>query len=110
MINKAIEKVTDEAMRIDDPLAFAIEECITAKITSVDAAQKVLAEDKKLEDIYVELISKARKSAKTLKNANGIKGAGFDIEPDIIEYYGLNKKTAAPSSTSVEAVNVLDLF
>lgn len=105
MINKAIEKVTNEAMKIDDPMAFAIEEHLTSKCTTDAAAEKLLAEDKSLKQIYDRIWSEARRRKK---------GNCAFIPPEEVfgwvdEYYGLDQK-AAPAQAAADRVNVLDLF
>lgn len=109
MKDKAIAKITAEAMAIDDSLAFAIEEYLTSRCTDAGVAEKLLDESKSLKELYDKLIKKAMGMAKPLKgNAKG-KFAWFDIEEDIDTYYGLSAKQAAPKTTS-ERVDVLDLF
>lgn len=109
MKDKAIAKITAEAMAIDDRLAFAIEEYLTNRCTDTSTAEKLLDESKSLKELYDKLIKKAMAMAQPLKgNAKG-KFAWFDIEEDIDEYYGLGSKKA-PTKTSTERVDVLDLF
>ena len=105
MKDKAIAKITAEAMAIDDPLAFAIEEYLTDRCTTNAAAEKLLAENKTLKQIYDKIWSEARKRRK---------GQVAFIPPEevfrmIDEYYGLNQK-AAPTKAAADRVNVLDLF
>ena len=108
MKDKAIAKITEEAMAINDPLAFAIEECLINRCTTTTIAQKILAEDKKLEEIHKQLIDKAQKSAKPLKGAG--RGTGFDIEPDILAYYGIDQAASSAPRAAAGRVDVLDLF
>ena len=105
MKDKAIAKITAEAMAIDDPLAFAIEEYLTDRCTTNAAAEKLLAENKNLKQIYDKIWSEARKRRK---------GQVAFIPPEevfqmIDEYYGLNQK-AAMTKAAADRVNVLDLF
>ena len=48
MINKAIEKLTKEMMKLNDPFAQAIEEHLTEICTSDTVAAKILQEGKSL--------------------------------------------------------------
>ena len=109
MKDKAIAKITEEAMAIDDPLAFAIEEYLTGRCTSTAAAQKILDDGKKLQKLHDQLIKKAMGMAKPLKGNKKGKFAWFDIEEDIAAYYGLDSKPA-PVKTSTERVDILDMF
>lgn len=109
MKDKAIAKITEEAMAIDDPLAFAIEEYLTGRCTSTATAQKILDDGKKLQELHDQLIKKAMGMAKPLKGNTKGKFAWFDIEEDIAAYYGLDSKPA-PVKTSTERVDILDMF
>lgn len=48
MINKAIEKLTKEMMKMNDPFSQAIEEYLTGICTSDTVAAKILQEGKSL--------------------------------------------------------------
>lgn len=48
MINKAIAKITDEMMKINDPVAQGIEEYLTGICTSISVAEKLLDPQKTL--------------------------------------------------------------
>lgn len=106
MIDKAIEKITKEAMAIDDPVAFAIEEHLTEMCTSNSVAMKILAEDKKLKDVYDALWKEASKRKKG--NRAFIPPAeAFEI---IDKYYGITSQASAPAGRSKARTNVLDLI
>lgn len=64
MIDKAIEKITKEAMEIKQPMAIAIEEYLTNKCTSITVARKLLDESKSVKGIYDQIYQKALKEAK----------------------------------------------
>ena len=105
MVDKAIKKITEEAMTINDPMAFAIEEYLTAKCTNTQVAMKLLAEDKSLAKIYNSIWSEARKRRK---------GNVAFIPPEEVyemvdKYYGLGSGTQAPKQPK-ERANVLDLI
>ena len=105
MKDKAIAKITQEAMKIDDPMAFAIEEYLTKMCTTNAVAEKLLAKDKSLKAIYNKIWAEAKKRRK---------GSCAFIPPEEVynmvdEYYGLTRKAAAPKAAE-DRVNVLDLF
>ena len=52
MVNKAIAKITDEMMKMDDPLAQMIEEHLTKMCTTQSIAEKLLDPGKTLEGIH----------------------------------------------------------
>lgn len=107
MKDKAIAKITQEAMAINDPIAFAIEEHLTEKVTSDAAALLILAEDKSLKKIYDNIWAEAKKRRK---------GNCAFIPPeevyDIIDkYYGLEQLGAKASKReSANRVDILDLI
>lgn len=68
MIDKAIAKITEEAMAINDPVAFGIEEHLTEICTNDTVARKILAEDKSLKAIYDKVWAEARKRRTGGKN------------------------------------------
>ena len=111
MIDKAIEKITREAMDMGDPFAFFIEEHLTELCTSEAVAQKLLAEDKGIKKIATKIRNQMEKEA---KEANPGKRSAWWGAPDakllkmVDEYYGLNEETTAPEQK--EHINVLDLF
>ena len=107
MINKAIEKITKEAMAINDPVAFGIEEHLTEICTSNAVATKILAEDKKLKTIYDNIYAEARKRRKG--NCAFIPPA--EVYEMIDKYYGIDEPVPKAASRSrAGKVDVLDLF
>lgn len=107
MKDKAIAKITDEAMKIDDPMAFAIEEHLTQLCTSNAVAEKLLAEDKSLKAAYDMIWKEASKRKK---------GRVAFIPPEEVygmvdKYYGLDQPGGKTHKTeNVDKVNILDLF
>ena len=107
MKDKAIAKLTDEAMKINDPVAFAIEEHLTSLCTTDKAAALLLAEDKSLKTAYDLVWSEAKKR---------IKGNCAYIPPEEVftmvdRYYGLDQiGSKAQKARHADKVNVLDLF
>lgn len=107
MKDKAIAKITAEAMAIDDPLAFAIEEHLTDICTSNAVAIKILACDKKLKTIYDKIYAEARKRRKG--NCAFIPPA--EVYEMIDKYYGIDEPAPkAASRSQAGKVDVLDLF
>lgn len=97
MIDKAIEKITNEMMKLDTPFARAIEEYLTGICTSEAVAEKILAEGKSLQGALGAIKETAR------KNQKGGVGVVSDEEGYRIvrEYFGI---------TDAGTVNVLDLL
>ena len=108
MINKAIEKITKEAMSINDPVAFGIEEHLTEICTSNAVAMKILAEDKSLKAIYDKVWAEARRR----KKGNCVFIPPAEVYAMIDEYYGIDEssKPARATRAPAERTNVLDLI
>lgn len=106
MINKAIEKITKEAMEINDPIAFAIEEHLTESCTTNSIAAKILAEDKKLKTAHEKLWAEARRR----KKGNCAYIPPKEAYAMIDDYYGITSEVSAPAPQHTERTNVLDLF
>ena len=106
MTDKAIEKITKEAMEINDPVAFGIEEHLTELCTTNTVAMKILDDDKKLKEIYDKVWSEARKRRK----GNCAYIPPEEVYAMVDEYYGLNNKVANRQRSSADRANVLDLI
>lgn len=100
MINEAIEKLTKEMMKMNDPFSQAIEEHLTGICTSDTIAAKILQEGKSLKGACDSI----REVAK--KNAVGGVGVVSDENAYRIaeEYYGIKR------AEKHETLNVLDLL
>lgn len=100
MINKAIEKLTKEMMKMNDPFAQAIEEHLTGICTSDTVAAKILQEGKSLKG--------ACDSIRVLAKKNAVGGVGVVSDEDAYkmaeEYYGISR------AEKHETLNVLDLL
>lgn len=106
MIDKAIAKITDEAMKINDPMAFAIEEHLTSLCTTDKAAALLLAENKSLDKIYDMIWKEAAKRKK---------GRVAFIPPEevyamIDEYYEISSSGSQTQRPARTRANVLDLI
>lgn len=106
MIDKAIKKITEEAMAINNPVAFGIEEHLTEICTSNSVAMKILAEDKSLKAIYDKVWAEARKR----KKGNCAYIPPAEVYAMVEEYYGISSSVAQPQRPSRERANVLDFI
>ena len=106
MKDKAIRKLTEEAMKIDDPVAFAIEEHLTSKIRTNAEASLILAEDKTLKGAYDKVWAEARKR----KKGNCAYIPPEEVFEIVDEYYGLGGAGIVRQRSSGDRVNVLDLI
>ncbi len=113
MKDKAIEKITKEAMELNTPFAFFLEEYLTSKCTSTAVAEKLLAKDKSLKTLCNQITNRMRKEA---EEANKGKRSAVWGAPDEVfykeadKYYGLDQTPVRTSSGAPERVSVLDLF
>ena len=107
MKDKAIEKITKEAMAINDPVAFALEEHLTNRCTTDAAALLLLAEDKSLKKAYDMVWAEAKKR----KKGNCAYIPPEEVYDMVDKYYGLDQLGRKPSQTaSANRVDVLDLI
>ena len=102
MINRAIKKITDEMMKIDDPLAQMVEEHLTEKCTNVVVAEKLLEPGKSLKQLHQQIWDEARKR----KKGNGAYIPDEEIYQMADDYYGIGKANQSRPDT----INVLDLL
>lgn len=102
MINKAIAKITDEMMKMDDPLAQLIEEHLTEVCKTDQVAERLLDPKKSLKQIHKMLWDEARKRKKG--------GGAYIPEPEIYDmvdkYYGITEG----SKPAAKTINVMDLI
>ena len=106
MKDKAIAKITEEAMAINDPVAFGIEEYLTGKCTTTAVAMKILEDDKKLKEIYDKVWAEARKR----KKGNCAYIPPEEVYAMVDEYYGLDNMATGRQHSNRDRVNVLDLI
>lgn len=112
MKDKAIEKITKEAMELNSPFGFFLEEYLSSKCTTNEVAKKLLAEDKSLKTLCNQITNRMRKEA---QEANQGKKSAIWGAPDEVfyreadKYYGLDQKSAS-TQAAADRVNVLDLF
>ena len=101
MINEAIARITDEMMKIDDPLAQMLEEHLTEICTTDQAAEKLMDPGKTLKELHKKVWDEARKR----KKGHGAYIPDEEIYRMADDYYGIQQK-AAPA----KQINVLDLL
>ena len=118
LIDKAIAKITEEAMKMNDPFAFFIEEHLTERCSSKVEAEKILADGKSIEKIANKIRGKMEKQA---REANPGKRSAWWGAPDaellqmVDKYYGIGVSGAlaeaqAQKPEPADRLNVLDLF
>lgn len=98
MINKAIAKITDEMMKIDNPHAVAVEEHLTEICKTEAVAEKLLNESKSLKG-FLDLLWEEAKKRK--------KGNVAYIAPDEVwqmaeEYYGITEEDRNTVATDIQ--------
>ena len=101
MINRAIARITDEMMKIDDPLAQMLEEHLTEVCTNEQTAEKLLDPGKTLKELH----EKVWNEAKNRRKGNGAYIPDKEILQMAEDYYGIQQK-AAPA----KRINALDLL
>lgn len=104
MIDKAIEKLTKEMMKADDPAIQMIEEHLTKVCTTDEIAEKILAEGKTLKGALDAMQAEAKKKA-----VNGV-GVFSDEEGfRIVEgYFGISD--VRETKREQDNINILDLI
>lgn len=103
MIDRAIEKLTEEMMQIDDPLAQLVEEHLTSLCTSEPVAQKLLAPGKSLKELHGKIWDEAKRR----KKGNGAYIPDEEIYRMADDYYEITADKTAPAG---ETINVLDFL
>lgn len=102
--DKAIAKITEEALKINNAFSIFIEEHLTNICTTNEVAQKLLVEDKNLADFCKKCEAEARERAKA-------QGGGFQINglPDA-EYFEMAEEyyNITPEDKKQRSQNVVD--
>lgn len=104
MINKAIAKITDEMMKMDDPLAQLIEEHLTEVCKTDRVAERLLDPNKSLKEVHKKVWDEARKRK---GKGNGVYIPEPEIYAMVDKYYGITAGTQAPAA---KTINVMDLI
>lgn len=100
MINKAIAKITEEAMELDTPLAIGIEEHLTEVCKNDYVAGKLLDPGKSLKGACDLITEQARKQAKNGRACIS-DGDAFRMAD---EYFGIEEKK------KTDKIDVMDLI
>lgn len=108
MINQAIEHITKEMMKSQEPYIVAIEEHLTSICTTEAVAAKLLAEKKTLAGAFGEVEKEARRRQKNQK-ACIVSTEAFQIVED---YYGITAidKDGRTRMTRGTVIDVADLL
>lgn len=104
MIDKAIARITDEMMKINDPVAQGIEEYLTGICTSISVAEKLLDPEKKLKEIHKKIWDEARKR----KKGNCAYIPPEEVYQMVREYYGIDSRNREQKHR--DKIDVLDLI
>lgn len=100
MIDKAIAKITEEAMELDTPLAIGIEEHLTEICKNDYVAGKLLDPEKSLKGACDQITEQARKQAKhgraCISDADAFQMAD--------EYFGIEEKKKS------DKIDIMDLI
>lgn len=108
MINEAIERITNEMMKLKDPLVQMIEEHLTEICINDHVAEKLLQEDKTLSELKSKIWSEAGRR----RNGNGAHIPDSEIYEMAEAYYGITEdvKSMIPGKTApVKATPVIDI-
>ena len=103
-IDDAIRKITDEAMKINDPVAQGIEEYLTDICTNETVADRLLDPGKNLAEIHKRIWDEAKKR----KKGNCAYIPSEEVFQMVRKYYGI--QTEKREERSREKVDILDLL
>jgi len=108
MINRAIERITEEMMKSQEPYIVAIEEHLTSICTTEAVAAKLLADGKTLAGAFGEVEKEARRRQKYQK-ACIVSTEAFQI---IEDYYGItdDDKDGKVRMTRGAVIDITDLL
>lgn len=104
MIEKAIARITDEMMKIDDPLAQMLEEHLTEICTTDQVAERLLDPKKTLKKLHTKIWDVARDR----KKGNGAYIPDEEIYKMAEDYYQISQPSQTPQKTT--QIDVLDLL
>lgn len=108
MINKAIAKITDEMMQLDDPFATFIEEYLTSICTTEAVAEKLLDPKKSLKEFTRNVTAEFKAKAAEKKQAEVAIGAPDEYFYERVrEYFEIDHKMQKEKR---EKIDILDLM
>lgn len=100
LTNKAIAKITDEMMKLEDPIAQGVEEHLTEICTTDAIAEKLLAPEKSLKGATDMLWAEAKKR----KKGNSAYIPPAEAYAMVDEYYGINE------AAQTEVIDIMSLL
>ena len=106
LTNKAIAKITDEMMKLEDPIAQGVEEHLTDICTNDIIAGKILSKEKTVKGACEALWEAARKR----KKGNSAYIAPEEACAIIEEYFGINEDDKESPVTENETVDLMSIF
>lgn len=104
--DRAIAKITDEMMKLEDSIAQGVEEHLTDICTNDIIAGKILSKEKTVEGACEALWEAARKR----KKGNSAYIAPEEAFAIIEEYFGINEDDKEPPVTECETVDLMSIF
>lgn len=105
--NDAIKRITEEAMKLNNPFATYIEEYLTNECTSDTVAEKILNPQKSLKEFTDTITEEMRAEAQ--KGGTGARSAGASDEyfyRRAREYYEIGKE----KKKSSDVMNLFDFL
>lgn len=104
--DRAIAKITDEMMKLEDSIAQGVEEHLTDICTNDIIAGKILSKEKTVEGACEALWEAARKR----KKGNSAYIAPEEAFAIIEEYFGINEDDKESPATECETVDLMSIF
>lgn len=103
--DQAIAKITDEMMKLDNPIAQGVEEYLTEICVSDEIAEKIMAPGKSLKGATDVLWTEARKR----KKGNSAYIPHKEAHALIDEYYGIHE-AGHDTKPEAEVVDVMSML
>lgn len=104
--DRAIAKITDEMMKLDDPVARGVEEHLTDICTNDIIAEKLLAENKTVKGACDALWGEANKRRKGGRAFIPLEEAFAIIE----KYFGITEDDKEPPVNESGTVDLMSVF
>lgn len=106
VIDEAIRKITDEMMKLDNPVVTKIEEHLTSLCTSEEVARKLLDPGKTLGKMYENIRNEMRPRAHN-QVAVAEEEEVYQMARD---YFGISEEESKPNKKLNKTIDVLDLL
>ena len=113
MKNKAIAKITDEMMKLDNSFAQFIEEYLTSICTTDAVAEKLLDPEKSLKTFVTEIIKEQRKIARGQGTGTQVVGAPDTYFYEKVEaYYDITEadKSSMATTSKKDIIDITDFL